>query len=210
LTKLDNLIYYLLTILLTTKQRNKEMNKTLIGVAVFLGVFVLLPAFVGISSYISYANYGNSTENLIEATYTNNKNILAQYGQKIAEIAQVPAMYRDDLNKVTTDAIQGRYGKDGSKAVFHMLKEQNPTLDSGMYRQIQQAIEAGRNEFQAAQTKEIDIIRQYKTVLGNVWSGLWLKIANYPKIDLTKFQPVSTDRANDAFSTGVEAPIKLR
>ena len=33
-------------------------------------------------------------------------------------------------------ALHGRYGEDGSKAVFQMLTEQNPTLDSTMYLNI--------------------------------------------------------------------------
>ena len=186
------------------------MNKGLISVLVTLGIIVSIGGLV-VASYISNANYGNSAENLITATYQDNQNVLAQYGQKVAEVAEVPTMYRDDLLKVTTAAIQGRYGEQGSKAVFQMIKEQNPTLDSKMYTQIQQVIESGRNEFQASQTRLIDQERQYKTQLGNVVSGFWLRLAGYPKIDLSKYQPITTDRAADAFKNGKETgPIKLR
>ena len=186
------------------------MNKTLMIVLAVLFTVIVLPAFVLVSSYVTWANYGNRTEALIKATYSNNENILAEYGQKVAEVAQVPTMYRDDVMKVASAAIQGRYGADGSKAMFQMLREQNPTLDSSMYRQIQQVIESGRNDFQSAQTRLIDVERQYEVERGNVWSGLWIRMAGYPKLDLTKFQPITTDRAKDAFTTGVEKPIQLR
>ena len=186
------------------------MSKGLIAVLATLGVvFFVVAVLVG--SYISNANYGNATEQLIKATYENNQNVLAQYGQKVAEVAQVPGMYRDDLQKVTTAAIQGRYGEAGSKAVFQFIKEQNPSIDASMYKQIQQVIESGRNDFQNAQTTLIDQERQYNTQLGNVVSGSWLHLAGYPKIDLSKFQPITTDRASDAFHNGKESgPIQLR
>ena len=186
------------------------MSKTGYIILAVISYVLMLPIFIGVSSYITYANYGNRTEQLIKATYENNENILSQYGEKIAEIVQVPSMYRDDLDKVTKDAISGRYGEGGSKAVFQMIKEQNPTLDSKMYTQIQEAIEAGRNDFQNAQTKEIDILRQYQTAEGNVWSGLWLKIAGYPKIDLSKYQPILTQRTQDSFKSGIDTPMNLR
>lgn len=176
----------------------------------FIAVIFFSVAFVG-GNYISYSNYGNKTEKSIEATYTNNQNILAQYGQKVMEAGQVPDMMRDDVVKVTNAAIQGRYGDGGSKAVFQMIHEQNPNLDSRVYVQIQQIMEAGRNEFQAAQSKLIDQRRQYDTALGNVWGGLWLTLAGYPKVDLkVAFLPISTDRAVEAFKTGREKPINIR
>lgn len=164
-----------------------------------------------VGNYITYANYGNSIENNIKATYDHNQNILAQYGQKVVEAAQVPDMMRDDVVKVATAAMSTRYGAEGSKAVFQMIREQNPSIDSKLYIQIQQIIESGRNEFQAAQSKLIDQRRQYSTSLGTVWGGKWLAFAGYPKIDLdTEYLPISTDRAKDAFKKGIEAPIKLR
>lgn len=178
-----------------------------------IGLFALVVIFGGsfVGSYISWANYGNSTEKLIKARYENNQNILAQYGQKVAEVAQVPEMAKNDLKELTTAAISGRYGSDGSKAVFQMIKEQNPTIDGTLYRQIQQVIESGRNDFQTAQTHLIDVRRQYETSLGYVWSGFWLKMAGYPHLNLdTEFKPITTERASQVFSTGIEAPIKLR
>jgi hypothetical protein len=177
----------------------------LITAAVFAG-------FVGICgvSYISAYNTGNRLEQNIKATYENNRNILAQYGNKVAEAAQVPGMQRDDLSQVVTAALEGRYGEDGSRAVFQWIQEQNPQIDSTVYVQLQRMIEAGRNEFTTAQTKLTDQKRVYETSLGSFWQGTWLSVAGYPRIDLDEFQIVSTARADEAFKSGVEEPMQLR
>lgn len=176
-------------------------------------VAAVIAAIIGIAviSYISAYNFGNRMEKELVAVRDNNRNILAQYGQKVQEVAQVPGMARDDLVKVVTAAVEGRYGTDGSKATWQWIQEQNPTLDSKMYTQIQQVIEAGRNEFQQNQTRMIDVRRTYETSLGYFWQGMWLRLAGYPKINLAEFKPVSTARADEAFEKGREdAPLKLR
>ena len=188
-----------------------KSTKLVISILAAFMIFVLAVGGVGFASYVSAYNYGNSIENQLKAAKENNRNKLAQYGQKVQEVAQVPDMYKKDMVEITQAAIQGRYGADGSKAVFQFLKEQNPTLDPAMYRQIQQVIEAGRNDFQAGQTSMIDIRRQYETALGSFWQGMWMKFAGYPKVNLADFDIVSTGRADDAFKNKKEdGPIKLR
>lgn len=178
---------------------------TIAGIA---GAVVI--ALVAVGSYVSAANYGNRTEQALLAKVENNENIYAQGTQKIVEIAQVPDMYVADLTKVTTAAIGGRYGADGSKAVFQMLREQNPQLDPGMYTKIQQVIEAFRDSFQNNQTQMLDMKRTYKTSLGNVWQGFWLSLAGYPKTDLSKFDIVTTDKAATTFKTHRDTGVQLR
>uniref|UniRef100_UPI0037BF1D14 hypothetical protein n=1 Tax=Flavobacterium sp. TaxID=239 RepID=UPI0037BF1D14 len=73
------------------------MNKT---VLVVLGVVLAALVAIGLTlfgSYVSAVNYGATAEAGIKAAYTNNQNILAQYSQKVQEVAQVPAMYTEDF-----------------------------------------------------------------------------------------------------------------
>ena len=177
---------------------------------IIAGIVVAGAIGIGAVSYISAANTGNRMERTIVATDENNRNILAQYGNRIAEAAQIPSMQRDDLTAVVTAALEGRYGDDGSKAVFQFIQEQNPQIDSAVYTQLQRMIEAGRIEFAAAQTKMVDQKRVYETALGTFWQGTWMGVAGYPKIDLAEYQIVSTARADEAFKTGVEEPMQLR
>lgn len=176
-----------------------------------IGVVVAL--MIGLSSnIIGIYNYGNRAEKQVVAEHKNLENILGQYGIKVAEAAQVPDMYREDVKQVVGAALQGRYGAKGSQAVFQWLKEDNSPakLDSALYTKIQQIIEAGRNEFQNNQTRFIDIKRAYETQLGYAWTGLWLGVFGYPRIDLDKYNITTTDTAAQALQTGRDKPLTLR
>lgn len=187
------------------------------GVAgwVFLGVLATV-ALVIVGSYITNANYGNRAERTLEATWEDNENILAQYSLKISEIAQVPAMYREDVKDIYSDVLAGRYGDNGSQAMFQFLKEQNPNIDASLYTNIQQAMEAGRNEFRVAQTRLVDQKRVYVTNLGYVWKGFWLEQAGYPTLNVgyaggtDDFEIITSEYAVEAFETGVDQGITLR
>jgi len=188
----------------------KQNGGALIWILSVVGVLGLI-AWIIAGSYIGAYNYGNKSENNLVAVQTDNKNIYAQGTQKILEIVQVNEMYRDDLTKVVTAAIQGRYGADGSKATFQWLQEHNPTLDSSLYVKVQQVIEAFRSNFENGQRKQIDLLRQYNTELGSFWGGMWLKIAGYPKVDLKDFAIVTTDKTEKVFEAKKEdGPLQLR
>ena len=187
-----------------------NMGAGVIASISFAGILIAI-LIVAIASYISAVNYGVSAENRLKAEWENNEQILAQYSQKIGEAAQVPGMARDDLIKVFTGALGARYGAGGSQATMQWIKEQNPNLDAKMYIKLQQMIEAGRDEFKNAQTKLIDVKRQYENALGFFWQGMWLRIVGYPKIDLSKYKIITNDYANDAFKIGKEkGPMQLR
>lgn len=182
------------------------------GTAILLGTFAFFGVIIAIAlmSYISAHNTGNRLENQVKATYTNNQNILAQYSNKIAEAAQIPTMQKDDLKEVVAEALSARYGEDGSKALFQFIQEQNPTIDSSVYTKLQQMIEAGRKDFERAQTALIDQKRVYETALGSFWGGMWMRMAGYPKVDLDEYKIVTNARTDDAFESGQEEAIKLR
>ncbi len=189
---------------------NKQPGSALlITVIAMIGLIVAVVGVAGIA-YFSAASNGNKMEKNLEAVYDNSRSILAQYGLKIAEAAQVPTMARDDLLKIVEAQMQGRYGNDGNKSVFAFIQEQNPSLDGAIYQKLMQMIEAGRNEFQNSQTRMVEVRRAYETALGGPWSGFWLRIAGFPKIDLEKYKIVSTDRADTAFQTGKDTPMQLR
>ena len=181
-------------------------KKIAIGIAI--GVVILFIG--GCSSLVGMYNDLSKQEQVIMAQYKQNQNNYDNYFKKVTEVAQVPTMYVDDLKKVYDSAIQGRYGKDGSKAVFQFLKEQNPQLDSSMYIQIQRVIESGRNNFESNQTMLIDKKNIYETKLRQFPTNVVAGIMGFPKIDLSKYDIVTSEETEKAFETKKSAPLKLR
>ena len=170
--------------------------------------FVLV--FIG-GSYVSAFNSANSQEQGIKAARDASEVTLGQYGQKIREMAQVPGMQAEDLRSIITAANDSRYGGDGVQGVMAWITEQNPTLDQTTYATLQREISAGRTAFEDSQKLMIDRVRAYETSLGSFWTGTWMRIAGFPRIDLDDYGIVSTDDAAGAFESGRDtAPIQMR
>lgn len=186
-----------------------QRGSALIATLSILAVLAVVAGAV-VMMLVNAANFGNRSEVNIMKVWENNQNILGQYTLKVQEIASVPEMYKNDLKEVMIGVMTARMGPDGSKAVFQWFKEQNIPYDSSMYGKIQQVIEAGRNEFQNAQTRLVDEKFGYQTALGSIPQGWFLSFAGYPKIDLSKYRPVIAGDTAKAFEQGVQAPIKLR
>ena len=174
-----------------------------------IGVFLLVVVGGGAASYVGAHNKGVSFDNRLAAAWENNENILGQYSLKIQEMAQVPGMYANDLKEIVREAMSGRYGEDGSGAVFQWIQEQNPNVDSSLYIEIQREMKVGRNKFEAAQTQLVDVKRAYKDQLDFFWSGMWLRIAGFPKTDLSKYKIITSEYAQETFESGVDKGIKI-
>jgi len=187
-----------------------KQSKPNIGLFVAIGVAATLVLTV-ISQYFTYQALGVRSENTIEATWNNNKQILGTYTTKVQEIAQVPSMARDDLTKVMEAAFQGRYGEKGSQATMQWIKESYPgQLDPKLYTRIQDVMDSGRTDFSENQKTLIDKKQTYQSQLDTAWSGFWLKMAGFPKKDLSKFNIITSTAAEHSFSTGVDDGVRIR
>lgn len=184
----------------------KTWIKVVLGTAV---VFVGLALFV-LSSFSSTFNGCVAQENLIKAQYGQNQNNYDNYFKKLRESVQVNDMYAEDLKKIYAGALSGRYGKNGSKAVFQFIQEHNPNVDSSVYTKVQQIIESGRNSFEADQKMLLDKKRVYETYVQSFPNNLVVGMLGFPKIDLAKYDIVTSEETQEAFTTKKAAPIKLR
>lgn len=185
--------------------------KITLGIVGLLLALIISVAGISAMSYVNATNYGAKTEATLNGAYDESKNVLAQYQQKIGEAAQIPAMYKDDFKEIVNASMQGRYGANGSKATMQWLKEHDIKIDSAMYTKLQNLIEGGRKDFELSQKRMIDIRVGYDANLNYFWRGMWLRIAGFPKVDMAKFQPVTTDTVEQAFKDHKETgPLKLR
>lgn len=185
--------------------KHKALILTILGIVVFLAAAVGTVVF----SYISAKNYGVRTENALTTKLSDNENLYAQGTLAVMDAAKIPGMYKKDLIEVVKADMQGRYGAEGSQATFQFIKERNLPMDQTMYRAVQQEILAFRHRFEKAQRELLDMRQRYQNELGFFWSGMWLSIAGYPKIDLTKFDIVTTDDARRTFDTKRDQGLKL-
>ena len=173
---------------------------------------IILIAIIAIPScnYVSAYNRGNEVENGIKAQYDVNQNSLSTLSNTVLEQAQVPEMARDDLIAVVKEAMQGRYGND-KNLLGKMVTEAYPgTLDPALYTRIQDSIESGRRRFANDQNMLVDKVRVYRTELGSFWSGFWLRVAGYPKINLDDYKIITSEYSNESFRTGTDKGLQLR
>jgi len=183
------------------------------SVIVAIGMFGMGVLLMIMSAFIIMGmnNSAVRMEAGVQAQYDQNQNMRSKMVNSIAEAAQVPEMYKNDFKEVLTAAVEGTYGKDGSKAVFQWIQERQINFDSALYTKIQTMIESNRAEFALEQKKLIDKKRQYFDVkLKTFPSGVILGFLGFPKIDADKFKVVVSQDNAEVFGKGVEAPIKLR
>ncbi len=181
------------------------------GVILGLSVLGIMAFFVIgiIATIFGVNNTCVQQEQTVIAQYDQNKNNYDNYFKKLKETAQVPDMYVASFKKVYDGIMQGRYGSEGSKAAFQWIQENNPALDSSLYRQVQEVIESGRNSFEANQKSLLDKKRVYQTYLGQMPEGFFARMLGFPKIDLSKYGIVTSDATEVIFDTKKSEPIKL-
>lgn len=182
------------------------------GMTIILGlsalVFVL--GAVTIGSVIGVHNDLTAQEKALTAQYKQNQNNYSNMFNKFKEVAAVPAMYTEDLEKVFNSAITKRYGEQGTQAMFQFIQEHNPNFDASLYRQIQQTVEAGRNDFEANQKTLLDMKATYETELGVFPNNVVAGFLGFPKVDLDEYDVVINVETEQAFETKKAGPIKLR
>jgi len=147
----------------------------------------------------------------IKAQYKENQNNYDNMWKKFLEASQVNQAYAKDLKEVYQASIQGRYGANGSQATMQWIKEHNPTLDPGTYTKLQALIEAGRNGFEAEQKQLLDKKREYEVLLGSTSAIFVNPFFGFPRIDLEKFDIVTSTKTEKAFEDKKDdEPIRLR
>lgn len=187
-----------------------ESKKGIPGWAIALvGVIAVIVVFGG--SLISYYNDFAQLEVQVKKFNKDSENHLSNYTLKVQETAQIPDMYKDGLKEVIRETFQGRYGKDGSKAVMQWIQEQNIQFDSSLYKEIQVVISSGRDEFRISQTKKLDACSIYETKLLKFPGSMVAGMFGYPRLDLEKTcQVVSDNQTQAAFDSGKQKPINFK
>lgn len=181
----------------------------------FLSLFLVSILIFGVVA-IGKRNSFVRVENNIEAAYENSKNVHSNYVLRIQEMAQVPKMATKQLSEIIQASNEGRYGADGSKAVFQFLKEQNPNIDQSLYTNIQKEVTGGRRDFEAKMTLVIDNKTVARNMLDDTIGGFILKdIFGMPRKNIgyeggkDDYPVVMAESSAETFKTGIDKGVNI-
>lgn len=186
--------------------KEEAMKMILVAVLLVLGLFGLCI----FGAVVSLNNGCVLQEAGIVAQYKQNQNNYDNYFKKVMEVAQVPDMYTNDLKELYDVAMKGRYGSNGSGAIFQWLQEQNPTLDVGVYIQIQQVMEAGRNSFEVNQKMLLDKKRVYETYIKTFPNNVLASFLGFPKLILSDYDIVTSTETEAIFQQKKSEYLKIK
>ncbi|MEC0230376.1 hypothetical protein [Paenibacillus alba] len=183
--------------------RNKN-SIFVIGCLGFIGV-ILVIAIISAAMLWGHRNTAIALDEKIKAQHVSNKSNYDNMWKRFKEMAQVTDMQADDIKKVYTDLIAGRYNDTG--ALFKIVQEQNPQMNKDLYAKLQNEISAGRTEFDRNQKKIADLVREYNTHIRK--HVLMNSIFHFETMDANKFI-ITSERTSDAYQTGKDDEVKLR
>jgi hypothetical protein len=181
------------------------MKTALITIGLFI---VLVCGFVGVT-YLYGNNLAVNYESELRKTKADTKQYYAQYVNRVQGIAKVPAMYVDDLSRLTSEALSGRYGQDGIDALFVMIQEKNPELPNEMYTKIQRTIESGTNAISNKQKRMIEVRENYYGDTLRPYKGFAINFAGFPTIDFDDYEALSNEKTNETFESGIDNGVEF-
>ena len=163
------------------------------GAAAF--VLALLMIFM---MNISYQNTYERIDEDILAQYKKIESNYEKMSRIILQQAGIVGKYSDDFKNIYKGMMQGRYGKDGSKAMFQWIKEQNPQIDSALYAKLMTTIEAQRTGFDRQQNKVSNMIAESNKMLKTATSK-W-----FVNGEIKEAKIVSSSKTKVIMDTGID------
>lgn len=170
--------------------------------AVFAGLFVV--------GYIGFKNDCIGAENALEAKYKENRSIYDNGWKTVVEKMQVSEVAYDKLQELYAGIMSGRYGPEGSRAMLQVIREDNPKADLKLFEQVQQSVEIFRNRFVQAQKELADRTQLYKDRFQKFPGSLYNGMAGFPRVDLAKYEMVTSARTEKVFEEKKDEPLDLR
>jgi len=125
-------------------------------------VLTLLMIFV---MNISYQNTYERIDQDILAQYKKIESNYEKMSRVILQQAGILNKYSSDFKDIYKGMMQGRYGKEGSKAMFQWIKEQNPQIDGALYAKLMTTVEAQRTGFDRQQSKVSAMVAESNKML---------------------------------------------
>lgn len=193
------------------------MKAYVVGAVGVAGVLVLGVLFT-VLGWVGWSNDANAFEVDIPAQYQQMKNVYDNGWKEVMETAEVPEMYKNDMKEVWQAALTGRYGANGSQAVLQFITEHNPSIDSELYKKVQEKIETFHSNFSASQTSMIAKKQSYgRFLVSNTDSRFYNMFSHYPHIKCgvpdgasDDYAILTSDKTESDFKSHKSDTLKLR
>lgn len=178
------------------------MNTKNIILASALLVFAIIIGTL-MAGYFSYNNREISLRQQAEAQRGKIEGVHDKMWKIIQQKAQVTDEYKGTFEKIYPQLIAGRYQNDKG-TMMKWIKESNPNFDVSLYRDLMQSIEIQRSEFQTAQERMLDIIREHET-LTRTYPARWF-VSNTMPIE---YKVISSSRSKEVMIEGEDNDVDL-
>lgn len=176
-------------------------NWVIIGLIVLVGIYIL-------TTFNSLTGLQNS----MKASHQNNQQIYSSIRIQMEEAGAIAKAATDKQIQGIEAAIGKRYGEDGVSGVMNWIQEENPAIDTEVYKNVQRIVEASYNKFAANQETLIDKKRVYEDKLTKAPSSFVAKNFGFTMEDIASYTTilVSDEASEDFQSSKMTSPnLKL-
>jgi len=183
------------------------MNNLGLKLGIGGAAFVVLALLIVFIMSISYQNSYESIDQDIQAQYKKIESNYEKMSRVILQQAGILNKYSTDFKDIYKGMMQGRYGKDGSKAMWQWIKEQNPQIDASLYAKLMTTVEAQRTGFDRQQGKVAMMVAESNKMLKTAPSKWFvdgsIKMAKIVSSSSTKvtMETGIDDSSNDLFNS---------
>ena len=176
-------------------------TKNIIMASILLVVVIMIGTVV--SCYFSYNNREIALRQQAEAQRGKIEGVHDKMWKIIQQKAQVTDEYKQTFETIYPQLISGRYQNDKG-TMMKWIKESNPNFDVSLYRDLMQAIEIQRTEFQTSQERMLDIIREHET-LTHTYPARWFVSNTLP----IEYKVISSSRSKEVMTDGEDNDVDL-
>lgn len=181
------------------------MNKTLIAVAGFIGVGILL-AVILLGMGVSFHNKEVKLRNLITNKQTDNKSEMDAMWKIIDQNAQVTVMQKEALMEIFNGYAAGRTPANDSGSLMRWVQESVPNVDQKTYTLLMNTITAQRDGFKFRQKELLDFKREHDNLIDTFPNNIFAGLLGRNKIDVVI---ITSTRTENAFKTGKDDDVTL-
>lgn len=179
-----------------------QKGSALVPIVVILALLTIIGGSIVMAS-ISYRNQEQILRTDIEDQQRKIEANFDKMWKVISQKVQILDKYSDDFKEVAKGYVQGRYGKDGSQAMFQWLKEHNVNIETSLYQEMMVTIESNRVSFEREQRVLSEMAAQHKKFYVTFPSNMFVQGSP------VQIQIISSEKTKQVIESGQENDTEL-